>query len=633
MARSRRRRWAAVLVTALVLAGVAAGADDPVPAGADPDLDGVTVGLAPVTTALTRPVALTWRPGDDRMYVAEQAGTLRIVDTATGTVVGTALTLTGITNTGERGLLGVAFSGDGTKLYVDYTDAAGAVTVAEYTMAGDVAVTSSARVLLSIPHPRTNHNGGQLALGPDGMLFIGTGDGGGGGDPDLNGQDKGTLLGKILRIDPAPSATLPYTIPADNPFVGQPGVRGEIWMYGLRNPWRFSFDRLTGDMWIADVGQGLYEEVDFAPAGDGGANWGWNLREGFHAYAGAQPPDGRDPLIEQSHSAGWCSVIGGFVYRGDDIANLGGAYVYGDLCRSVLTAAVRSGATVADQQDLSVGLSQITTFGEDHDGELYVANLAGTVSKLVGTPPRTVSIADEAMVEGDSTNRSMTFPVTLTEPATAQVTVQYTVTAVTATGGTRPGGGADVRTRSGTVTFKTGTGGKTPVVKQVTVPTFPDALTEGDETFTVTLSAPTGGYALLHATAVGTILDDDPSSGPRVGVGDAAIHQQVAGSESLSIPVSLSSKQSGPVTVRYTITPGTATHSAKKTGGGDFGGKLSGVLTFKAGTTVKQVTVPVWPDLLADADHSFSVALSDLSGAGVSLVRSTGTGRILDPTS
>ena len=628
----RFRRIPVIATVSVLMAGALAAIGAPSPAGSVPDLAAARVALGPVTTALTRPVALAWRAGDDRMYAAEQGGTIRIVDPATGAVVGTALTLTGITNTGERGLLGLDFSADGTRLYVDYTDAAGSITVAEYTMAGDVAVPGSARVLLSIPHPRTNHNGGQVMIGPDGMLYIGTGDGGGAGDPDLNGQNLSTLLGAILRIDPTPSMSLPYTIPPDNPFVGQAGRRGEIWMYGLRNPWRFTFDRATGDLWIADVGQGLYEEIDVAPAGVGGTNWGWNLREGFHAYAGSQPPDGQDPLIEQSHADGWCSVIGGYVYRGAAISELDGAYVYGDLCRSVLSAAAQSDGVLTDQIDLAVGLAQITTFGEDHDGELYVANLAGTVSKLVGVPPATVSVGSKAMLEGDSGSRSLVVPVTLSEPGTATVTAQYTVSGVTATGGARAGGGVDFKTKSGTVTFTPKTDGTTPISKSISVPVFADGTVEGDETFVVALTSVNGGFALGHAMATGTLLDDDGvTGGVTIGVGDSAIVQQTVGSQSMQVPVTLSAKLPASVRVRYTVTPGSATYSKKKSGGGEFGGTLTAVITFNAGALTKNISLPVWPDLVPDADHAFTITLSELTGGGVSMLRSVGTGEILDP--
>ena len=627
-----RRRPLSVLVPALLVAATLTVALTGTPA-ASGDLGSVSVALAPVATGLSNPVALAWRSGDTRMYVAEQGGTIRIVDTTTGAVVGTALSLTGIGAGGERGLLGLTFSADGTKLYVDHTDSSGTIHVVEYTMAGDTAVVSSRRELLAIPHPNTNHNGGQVVTGPDGDLYIGTGDGGGGGDPDGNGQNVGVLLGKILRIDPAPSASLPYTIPADNPFVGQAGTRGEIWMYGLRNPWRFTFDRATGDLWIADVGQGLYEEVDRAAAGVDGTNWGWNLREGFHPYAGAQPPDGKDPLVEESHADGWCAVIGGFVYRGSAIAGLGGAYVYADLCRSELSTVVQSGGTVTDQAEFPVGLSQPTTFGEDPAGELWVADLGGTVSKLVTPPPPTVSVGDKAILEGDAGTRSVTFPVTLSEPATTNVTVHYAVTGTGATGGAKPGGGVDFKTKSGTVTFAVNGTGSTPIAKTVTVPVYGDLGAEPDEALHVTLSAPTGGYTLGHAVGVGTLLNDDgvaPST--TLGVADVSVVQQVRGAQSLAIPVTISRKLTGTTTVHYTITPGSASYSAKKTGGGEFGGKLSGTLSFPANATTKTITLPIWPDAIPDADHSFTVTMSSLTGIGVTLFHATGTERLLNPT-
>jgi glucose/arabinose dehydrogenase len=619
----------ALLVTATLTVAVAA---PPPPATAD--LGAVSVALAPVATGLSSPVALAWRTGDERIYVAEQGGKVRIVDATTGSIVGTALTLTGIGAGGERGLLGLAFAPDGTKLYVDHTDASGTIHVVEYPMVGDTAVVGSARPLLAIAHPNTNHNGGQVIVGPDGDLYIGTGDGGGGGDPDGNGQNLGVLLGKILRIDPTPSATLPYTIPADNPFVGVAGARGEIWMYGLRNPWRFSFDRATGDLWIADVGQGLYEEIDRAPVGAEGTNWGWNQREGFHPYnGGAQPPNGVDPLVEESHADGWCAVIGGYVYRGTAIAGLGGAYLFGDLCRSELSAAVQSVGVVSAQADFPVGLSQPTTFGEDHDGELWVADLGGTVSKVVTPPPPTVSVGDKAILEGDAGTRSVTFPVTLSEPGSTTVGVHYTVTGAGATGGTKPGNGVDFKTKSGTVTFPVNGAGVTPITKTVAVPVYGDVGPEGDEALHVTLSAPTGGFTLGRAVGIGTLLNDDGvAPGAALGVADVSVVQQVRGSQSLAIPVTLSRKLTGPVTVHFSITAGSATYSAKKTGGGEFGGTTSGTLSFPAGTTAKNVTVPVWADAIPDADHSFTVTLSGLTGTGVTLFHATGTERLLNPT-
>jgi hypothetical protein len=565
------------------------------------------------------------------MYVAEQTGTVRLVS-ASGVPISPAVLTLSVAGGEERGLLGLAFSADGTKLYVDYTASGGTIKVVEYTMSGDVANVASARELLSIPHPLTNHNGGQVVVGPEGYLYIATGDGGGSGDPGGNGQNLNSLLGKILRIDPTPSATLPYTIPADNPFVGQVGMRGEIWMYGLRNPWKWSFDKDTGDMWIGDVGQGLYEEVDYAPAGQGGTNWGWNQREGFHPFnGGAQPPDGVDPLLEASHADGYCALIGGFLYRGTAIPALTGAYVFGDLCQSTLVGAVRSGNTVSDQAELGVSVSLLSTFGEDAAGELYAGSLDGTVYKLVpatvATP--TVSVGDKAVLEGDSRTRGMSFPVTLSQPATTTVTVQYTVTGVDATAGTKVANGADFRPKSGTLTFTPNGSGRTPIMKQVTIPVFGETEIEGDQTFTVTLSNVNGGgYELGKDVGTGTILnDDDGVAGVTMGIGDASIVGQRSGSERVSLPVTLSDRVPAGASVTFTVTPGPASHSAKANGGGDFGGKLTGTVTFSATGTLKQLTFPIWPSLVPDGDETFTVTLSNASGA--SLLKATATVTIL----
>jgi glucose/arabinose dehydrogenase len=613
------------MAVAIGAASFVALATDASTAVAAPNLSAVEFGLAPVATGLSVPVSLAWRVDDDRIYVAEQTGTIRIIDPVSGAIDGTVLTLTHISSGGERGLLGLAFSLDGSKLYVDYTDSTGTIHIAEYTMAGDTADTSTARDLLTIPHSRPNHNGGQLVVGSDGDLYIGVGDGGGGGDPDRNGQNVNSLLGKILRIDPRPTQTMPYRIPHDNPFFGQADHRGEIWMYGLRNPWRFSFDSATGDLWIADVGQDLYEEVDYAPAGTSGQNWGWNLREGFHPFkGGAEPPDGHDPLLENAHADGNCAVIGGFVYHGSAIANLGGAYLYSDLCQRHISGAVQSGGTLSDSAVFPAGLQSMTTFGQDHDGELYAANLTGGLYKLVPLPDPAISVGDRAMLEGDTGTRPMKFPVTLSKPATSPVTVSYSVTGTSATGATRVAPGVDFKLRSGTLTFNPG-----QISKMIAVPVLGDATTESDETLKVTLSAPTGGYALDRSVGTGTILNDDANAGVTLGIGDGAIVQQGEGTEKLTLPVTRSAP-TGAMSVDFTLTPGTATYTKKATGG-EIGGKLSGTLAFKAGVTHKDISVTVWPDLLPDADHQFTITLSDETGATVTVIRATGTGTLLDP--
>jgi len=629
------RRFLAVFASLVACSALAGTALDGMAraSAAGPNLAGVQLALTPVATGLSDPVALAWRQGDPRMYVAEKTGTVRIV-AVNGTVAPTPVVTVAVAQTDdEQGLLGLTFSPDGTKLYVDYTDLNGDINIVEYTMAGDVADPATSRVLLLIPHPNfPNHNGGEVIFGPDGDLYIGVGDGGSAGDPNGNAQNTDVLLGKILRINPAPSGSLPYTIPADNPFAGQAGKRGEIWMYGLRNPWRFSFDRTTGELWIGDVGQDLYEEVDVAAAGQKGTNFGWNQREGFHAYNGGVKPAGaQDPLFEEPHTNGYCALVGGYVYRGTAIANLNGAYIFGDDCRANLVGVVQSAGVVTAQQDLGPSVSVLSTFGEDPNGELYSASLLGTIYKLVQTAP-TISVGDASVLEGDSGYRTVKFPVTLSAAAATAQSVDYTVTGVTATGAAKPGPGVDFKTKSGTLTFTPNGSGKTPVAKTISVSVVGDTTTgEGDETFTVTLSNPQGGYLLGRFSGTGTILNDDGiASGLTFGVGDGAITRTLSGGQKLAFPVTMSAKDlTGTVSANYTITPGSATYSAKPTGGGDFGSNLTGTLSFRPGATAKVVNVSIWPGAGDGSDKTFTITLSGLSGTGVTMIRANGTGTIL----
>jgi glucose/arabinose dehydrogenase len=339
------------------------------------------VRLVQVAT-VQQPVAMAVRPGERTLYVAEQTGRVRAIRNGQLDPVPALDISPQIVAGGEQGLLGLAFSPNGRFLYVDFTDRNGDTHVTEFAMRGRRADPASERLVLQVDQPFANHNGGQLAFGPDRRLYIALGDGGSEGDPDGNGQSLGTLLGKILRIDPRPGNGRPYRIPAGNPFVGRAGARPEIWDYGLRNPWRFSFDPATGDLWIGDVGQDSWEEVDHEPAGSGGRNYGWNRREGTHRLAGDRPAGAVDPVIEYGHDNGACTVIGGPVYRGRDIPGLRGSYLYGDYCAGWVRAVRLERGRVAEQRDLGLNVPQLASFGVGPGGELYALSLAGPVFRL-----------------------------------------------------------------------------------------------------------------------------------------------------------------------------------------------------------------------------------------------------------
>jgi glucose/arabinose dehydrogenase len=331
---------------------------------------------------LQQPVAMAVRPGDRAVYVAEQTGAVRALRAGKVDPTPVVDISDQVTAGGEQGLLGLAFSPDGRFLYLNFTDTDGDSRVVELTMQGGRADPGSLRLLLQVDDPFANHNGGQLAFGPDRLLYIAFGDGGGGGDPEGNGQSLGTLLGKILRIDPRPAGGRPYRVPSGNPFVGRGGARPEIWAYGLRNPWRFSFDPATGDMWIGDVGQNAWEEVDHEPAKSGGRNYGWDRREGRHAFEGERPAGAVDPVIEYGREGGACTVIGGSVYWGRRIPGLRGAYLYGDYCAGWVRAARARGGRIAEQRDLGLSVPNLTSFGVDAAGELYAMSLAGPLYRL-----------------------------------------------------------------------------------------------------------------------------------------------------------------------------------------------------------------------------------------------------------
>jgi glucose/arabinose dehydrogenase len=356
-------------------------------------LDQVELALTPVAEA-DAPTSLVVRPGSPTLYIAERAGRVRPMtvsgsgDDRNYAVGDPVLDISGeVVTDAERGLLDIEFSEDGATLYVSYSLApSGDTRVASYTMSGDSVDAGSRRELLAVEQPFANHNGGDIEIGPDGFLYIALGDGGSGGDPMGNGQNTDVLLGKILRIDPTrPAGGQAYGIPADNPFADGSRGRPEIWLYGVRNPWRLAFDRSTDDLWVADVGQSSWEEIDVLPAAAGGgrgANLGWVEMEGTHPYEGGSNPEGAVlPVFEYSHDEG-CSVTGGVVYRGSAISGLGGAYLFGDYCEGDLRALRVQDGEVTEERTFDAHVDELVSFTEDGDGEVYVLSLGGGIYRL-----------------------------------------------------------------------------------------------------------------------------------------------------------------------------------------------------------------------------------------------------------
>jgi glucose/arabinose dehydrogenase len=340
-----------------------------------------------VADGFSRPVFVT-HAGDPRLFIVEQRGMIWILQDGQRLPDPFLDIRPRVNDRGnEQGLLGLAFDphyADNGYFYLDYTGAGGTTHIARYRVSDDPdrADESSEVTLLTINQPYANHNGGMLAFGPDGDLYIGVGDGGSAGDPQGNGQRLDTLLGKILRIDVGGD---PYNIPPDNPLAAG-GGRAEIWAYGLRNPWRFAFDSLTGDLYIGDVGQNSMEEIDFQPAGaPGGRNYGWNLREGTSAYAGGTAPDLIDPAAEYDHSMG-CSVTGGEVFRDRRLPGWSGVYLYGDFCSGRIWGLRADGSGGWLHADLWPTRFQISSFGLDSAGRVYLADLNGSIQRLDPAP-------------------------------------------------------------------------------------------------------------------------------------------------------------------------------------------------------------------------------------------------------
>ena len=370
------------------LLGACTGGDT---TGVDITPPAISLGVQEVAGGFSNPLFLTSPPGDSRLFVVEQDGRIKIIKN--GQVLATPfLDITArVGSGGERGLLSVAFHPSYATngfFYVNFTDLAGNTRVERFTVSSnpDIANASSSKLILAVTQPFPNHNGGLNVFGPDGMLYIGLGDGGSGGDPQGNGQKLSTLLGKILRIDVDHGD--PYAIPSDNPFVGQSGARGEIWAYGLRNPWRFAFDKPGGLLYVADVGQDRFEEVDVVESNAKGVDYGWNIMEGSTCFVttSCNQTGLEMPALVYDHSNGECSITGGYVYRGSIITDLIGHYLYSDYCAGFLKSFRYQNGRATEQRTYTIGnIGSITSFGQDASGELYLTSSNGKVYRIVPT--------------------------------------------------------------------------------------------------------------------------------------------------------------------------------------------------------------------------------------------------------
>lgn len=348
-----------------------------------------TMRLEQVGDRFQNPVYVTSPPGDSRLFVVEQAGRIRVVKNGVASPTSFLDITSRVKSGGEQGLFSVAFHPNYRTngfFYVDFTDKHGETHVERFKVSAnaDIADSASSLLILKIDQPYGNHNGGLVMFGPDGMLYIGMGDGGSGGDPKENGQNRNALLGKILRINV--SRTDPYSIPAGNPFPNGAEGKPEVWATGIRNPWRFAFDRTAGLMYIADVGQGEIEEVDVVQSSRAGVNYGWNIMEGdacYHPSSGCNKAGLELPVLTYKHIANACSITGGFVYRGRRVPSIVGHYFYADYCAGWIHSFKYENGVATDKREWTIpDLGHIVSFGEDASGELYVVSESGKIWRV-----------------------------------------------------------------------------------------------------------------------------------------------------------------------------------------------------------------------------------------------------------
>ncbi len=479
-----------------------------------------TLAISPFVSGVPSPIGITHAgDGSGRVFIIQQAGRIRVVKNNALLATPFLDISARVSCCGERGLLGLAFPPDYELkgyFYVNYTNTAGTTVISRFQKSAgsdDVADPSTEQILITIAQPFANHNGGHMAFGPtDGQLYVGMGDGGDGGDPGNRAQNPNELLGKMLRLDVETGRPYTYTVPANNPFVNTAGFRPEIWALGLRNPWRFSFDRLTADLYIGDVGQNNFEEIDFQPAASaGGENYGWRIMEGAHCFnpPGCSVTGLTLPVFEYTHAEG-CSITGGYVYRGGTFPRMQGLYFYADYCNGRIWALSRNGSAWQSTLLLDTSIN-VSSFGEDEAGNLYVASHnSGEVFRVVdtATPPPPTPTPTPAEIRFELENVSVPeaqgkaqIKVIRTGDPAPEFTVFYSTTDGTASER------KDYTTAQGSLRFAPGETEKTFDVLITN-----DETDESNETVALSLAQMSGLLTFQTDSAQLTITDDDAAT-------------------------------------------------------------------------------------------------------------------------